>query len=407
MQEIPILPQYNLILVRYDEMWLKSTRVKIRMLHVLMKNMKNMLNRAQIPFTKYQLSKDSSRIFFFFKNEFLDEAIQLFKKIFGIYSFSPTLRTSNNIKNISEKSIEIAEQVIKNNDTFALRVKRSGNHDYTSKDIAIKIGQDIIDHFSRSNISLKVNLTNPDKIIFIEVRDEFSYIFTDVIKTDWGGLPIESNKKIAVMDVGRLNDLLAGFLLMRRGAEIYPFLFDVSDDEKIFSQWLANWKLITGFIPSFKFTLTRIKLSEVLHEMMNLIEEKHFCASCRILRMKILSNLFSGKNNEGLKGIKAITDGMTFTKSTPCKDEVDLKTLSLNYLWSGSPIFTPNIGFDLKNLEETCFKISPDLTHIDFCSFKPRAQESSLEELVKILNSPTLDKIVTTCISKVEKINIM
>ncbi|GAJ05261.1 unnamed protein product, partial [marine sediment metagenome] len=35
------------------------------------------------------------------------------------------------------------------------------------------------------------------------------------------------------MDVGRLNDLIAGFLLMRRGSEIYPVLFDITEDKAL------------------------------------------------------------------------------------------------------------------------------------------------------------------------------
>ncbi|MFX1275032.1 MAG: THUMP domain-containing protein [Promethearchaeota archaeon] len=408
MQKISFLPQYNLILVRYNEIWLKSTKVKIRMLKTLMRNMKNMLNRAQIPFLKYQLSKDSTRIFYFFKNEYLAEVVAIFKKVFGIHSFSPALRTSSNIKNISEKAIEVAEQILKNGDTFALRVKRSGTHDYSSKDIARQVGQDIIDHFLNTNIQLKVNLTNPDKKIFIEVRRDFSYIFTDVIESDWGGLPIESNKKIAVMDVGRINDLLAGFLLMRRGSEIYPFLFDISQDDKLYNQWILNWKEITAFTPSFKFSIMRIKLYDILKNIINnKVKKEHVCGTCRVLRLKILSTLLSNSKEGALEGIRALTDGVSLTNSSICYDNIDLDSLSLNYLCSDFPIFTPIIGLDLTVIKEILSKISKNLTQIKYCPFRPKDQEVDVNELSKFLKSSETNRIITTCISKVERINII
>ena len=407
MHEISILPQYNLILIRYHEIWLKSTKVKIRMLNILMKNIKIMLNRAQIPFNKYQLSKDSSRIFYFFKNENLKDALELFKKVFGIHSFSPALRTSNNIKNISEKAIEVAEQVINEGDTFALRVKRSGNHEFSSKDIAVRIGQDIIDFFLESNIQLKVNLTNPDKIIFIEVRDDFSYIFTDIIESDWGGLPIESNKKIAVMDVGRLSDLLAGFLLMKRGAEIYPFFFDLSEEESIFDQWMSNWREVAVFVPNYKFSIIRIKFSNSIREVMTLIEQNHVCALCRVLRLMIISRIISNIKEGFQHGIKGITDGLSLTNSSACNDEIDLQTLSLNHLFSKYPIFTPTIGLDLPNLKNSCNKISKKLINIDYCPFNPQDQDFYIESITEIINSSSLENIISTCISKVERINII
>jgi len=407
MHKISILPQYNLILVRYNEIWLKSTRVKIRMLKILMKNIKTMLNRAKIPFNKYQLSKDSTRIFYFFKNEYLRDALKLFGKVFGIYSFSPALRTSNKINNISEKAIEIAEHVIKEGDTFALRVKRSGNHEFSSKDIAVKVGQDIIDYFLKSNINLRVNLTNPDKIIFIEVRDDFSYIFTDIVDSDWSGLPIESNKKIVVMDVGRLSDLLAGFLLMRRGAEIYPFFFDLSEEETILKQWISNWREIAVFVPNFKFSIIRIKFSNALHEVITKINKNQVCASCRVLRLKVISKILSNSEEGFQYEIKAITDGINLTNSSTCNDEVDLHTLSLNYLCSKYPIFTPIIGLDLSSIKDLCNKISKNLVQINYCPLNPQDQDINIDTFTEILNSPIFDNIISTCITKVERINII
>ena len=236
MKEYLNLNYYNLILIRYNEIWLKSTKIKMRMIKALTNNIKSLLNRKKISFHKYQISNDSTRLLFFFNNEDIDRVIELLHYCFGIHSFSPALRTSNKIKNISERAIEIAEEIIKEGDTFALRVKRSGTHEYSSRDIAVKVGQAIVDHFKKLEINLKVNLSNPDKQIFIEVRDQFSYLFTDIIYSKWGGLPIESNKKIACMDIGRLNDLLAGFIIMRRGCQIYPILFDLTENDDIFQQ---------------------------------------------------------------------------------------------------------------------------------------------------------------------------
>ncbi len=86
------LESYNIIKVNPSpEIWLKSRKVKIRMLKALMNNIKNSLKHAKIPFHKYQLSKDSARIFFFFNSEDIKKASEVIKKAFGVYSFSPVL----------------------------------------------------------------------------------------------------------------------------------------------------------------------------------------------------------------------------------------------------------------------------------------------------------------------------
>ncbi|MGB5911631.1 MAG: THUMP domain-containing protein, partial [Promethearchaeia archaeon] len=172
MENSYILKQYNLILIRYGEIWLKSQKVKIRMLKILINNIRKMLKKRNIPFHKYQLSKDSSRVLFFFKNDDISRALELLKNVFGIYSVSPALRTSNRLDNICERAIEVGRYILKKDDTFAIRVKRSGKHDYTSMDVAKIVGKTILDTFS--NLELKVNLTSPNKVIFVEVRDDFS-----------------------------------------------------------------------------------------------------------------------------------------------------------------------------------------------------------------------------------------
>ncbi|GAG85563.1 unnamed protein product, partial [marine sediment metagenome] len=238
MEKNLILEQYNLILIRYAEIWLKSQKIKIRMLKYLMGNIKNILRRKGIPFNKYQMSKDSSRVFFFFNNKDINSAINVIKNAFGVHSLSPAIRTSNNLKNITERTIELAKDILDRKDTFALRVKRSGKHSYTSMEVAQIVGKAIIDNFP--NHELKVNLTQPKKQIFIEIRGDFTYIFSQIIRSKWGGLPIEPQKKILVMDIGRLNDLIAGFLLMRRGSEIYPILIDLTEDGTGVEDWISN-----------------------------------------------------------------------------------------------------------------------------------------------------------------------
>ena len=98
MEDKLILKQYNLILIRYAEIWLKSQKVKIRMLKYLMNNIKNVLKRKAIPFNKYQMSKDSARVFFFFNNKDINNAINVLINAFGVHSISPAIRTSNKLK---------------------------------------------------------------------------------------------------------------------------------------------------------------------------------------------------------------------------------------------------------------------------------------------------------------------
>jgi len=393
------LKQYNLVLIRYAEIWLKSQKVKIRMLKYLMSNIKNILKWKGIPFNKYQMSKDSSRIFFFFNNKDIPNAIKILKNAFGVHSISPAIRTSHNLKNITERTIEVGNEVLGKNDTFALRVRRSGKHSYTSIEVAQIVGKAIIEEFP--NLNLKVNLTQPKKKIFIEIRGEFTYIFSQIFKSKWGGLPIEPQKKMLVMDIGRLNDLIAGFLLLRRGAEIYPILIYIKEDEGDSEIWLSNWEEVREYIPYKQFQLKIVKINHILKKVASELEDKqYFCGICRLIRFEIVSKILSDPNFHLYEKIRASVDGTSLNCSSFCPDSVDLDTLANNNLIPNLPIFTPTIGFGKKKLNDLSMKISHNLKKINYCPFKPKDQEFDAERLKNLYANLKIDSMIDESIEK-------
>jgi thiamine biosynthesis protein ThiI len=400
-----ILSQFNLILIRYSEIWLKSQKVKIRMLKILMDNIKRMLTREGISFHKYQLSKDSSRIYFFFDNSVIQKAIDVCLRVFGIHSLSPTLRTSSKLSNIIERTLEVAQQVLEKGDSFALSVKRSGKHEFSSLEVAQTVGKAILDQFPELN--LKVNLSHPNKTIFIEVREDFSYIFLDVILNYWGGLPIEYNKKVMVMDIGRLNDLLAGFLLLRRGFEIYPILFDNSDNDEYTKVWKQNWQEVTRYVPNNNIKLKRINLFEILSKLKpSLSESKYMCALCRLIRREIIEKYLTTANESYISKIRAITDGTTLNNMTVCPDSVDMESLSLGNFLSKYPVFTSLIGLDKKVINDFLFQISSNLKKFDYCAFKPINQDFNLEMVEELYQNLDIKELVEKSLTTIEDIKL-
>ncbi|MFX1288576.1 MAG: THUMP domain-containing protein, partial [Promethearchaeota archaeon] len=352
-----------------------------------------------IRFNKYQISKDSSRIFFFFNNEDIPNAIKVLRNAFGVHSISPAIRTSNKLKNITERAIDIARDVLERNDSFAVRVKRSGSHNYTSMEVAQIVGKSIIDSFP--NYNLKVNLTQPIKQIFIEVRGEFTYIFSQVIKSKWGGLPIEPQKKMLVMDIGRLNDLLAGFLLLRRGSEIYPILIDIKKNKDENEIWLSNWKEVGEYIPYSRFRLTKIDIYDILQKInLDSSDMQYFCGICRLIRFEILSKILVNLKFHFHNKVRACVDGTSLNSSSLCPDSIDLETLAINNLISKIPIFTPIIGFGEARKNDFMLKISKNLRNVNYCPFKPENQEFDSKKIKNIYDNLKIDKLLDESIEK-------
>ncbi len=195
----------QLIIVRYSEIGLKGKATRKIFVNKLIENIKKALNLEGIDFS---ISKTWSRIYISTKE--IKKTSKVLEKIFGIYSFSPAFKTESNLKSISKLAISLARENLDENTSFAIRATRSGKHNFSSQDVAIKTGEKIV-----NNTTSKVNLTIPDLELFIDIREKFTYIFTEK-KPGIGGLPYNTQGKVLTL----FNDdksLLASWFLIRRG----------------------------------------------------------------------------------------------------------------------------------------------------------------------------------------------
>ena len=397
---------FNLILIRYGEIWLKSKKIKSRMLKTLTKNIIFSLKKNKIPFHKYQYTQDFARILFFLKNEDINKAIGVLKKkVFGIHSISPAIRTSSILKNIINRTLEIGKDILDQNDSFAIRARRSGKHPFTSQDVAEQCGYAVLSCFK--DLNLNVNLSNPKKKIFIEVRDNFTYIFTRIIKTDWGGLPIEPGKHIINMDIGRPTDSLAAFLLMKRGCNIHPIIFNLFENKKNLDSILSNWKIIGTYYNDKNLDLNIINFNPILKKIHNEISEKKYvCALCNLIRLKIISNLLKSSHFKGKIKIRGLTTGINLTNIDCCPNAVDLDILAYSNEFLDLPVFTSCIGLEIKEIIDMLNKISPYLKGKKYCPYCPKNQEFNYQLVYDLYESMNLEKYIKKELFEVKNLNI-
>ena len=217
---------FDLIIVRYAEIGLKSESVRRRFERQLIENIRYALNREGIVAT---IQTKRGRIFLITRQ--IERALEVLKKIFGVASVSPSAETSSTMKSIIKKSLEMMAEIPKDGKTFAVRVRRTGNHDFTSQDVAVEVGREI-----KEKYNLKVNLEKPDIELFVEVRDEKSYLFFEKIKGP-GGLPAGTQGKILSLIRNR-NDILALWYMLRRGCSARLL---VENEETTLNKFVREW----------------------------------------------------------------------------------------------------------------------------------------------------------------------
>ncbi len=201
--------EYDVIIARYGELGIKSPRVRKRFEKKLVKNIKESF--------QCEVRVSQGRIFIF--PEDYDDALVKLSNIFGIVSFSPAVTTVTD-KTVLENVIDDyvnklkLENLISKDLSFAIRCRRVGKHDFTSQELGAWAGGVVI-----RNVNAQVNLSNPDLEIFLEVRDDDTFVYHKKIKGQ-AGLPLGTQGRLIVLLSGGIDSPVAAYMMMKRGCQV-------------------------------------------------------------------------------------------------------------------------------------------------------------------------------------------
>lgn len=206
---------YNLILVRYGEIGVKSPKIRVRFEKRLVKNIKATFN--------CKVERNQGRIYIHPKN--FNEGLEKLNHVFGVVSYSPAVSTKTTYEDIEKTLVKYVKDLIEENlidetTKFAIKCRRVGNHDFTSQEMASYCGKVV-----RDVVSAPVDLSNPELTIFVEVREEDTYIFHEKIKGP-GGLPLGTQGKVVALISSGIDSPVAAYLMMKRGCEVIALHFN-------------------------------------------------------------------------------------------------------------------------------------------------------------------------------------
>jgi len=200
-----------LFLIRYGELGLKSKPVRCRFESALIKNITGRFVQLG---KECRVESDWGRIMLWCDEPGVAEKI--LDKTFGVVSFSRAVECEANKEKICELAAEESKTLFKKNMSFAVRARRTGNHDYTSMELAKDAGSAIF--IANEHLEPKVNLTKPDLEIFIEVRQNRAFVFSKKIPGP-GGMPVGTQGK-TVGPLENDRDMAACWLMLKRGCRV-------------------------------------------------------------------------------------------------------------------------------------------------------------------------------------------
>jgi thiamine biosynthesis protein ThiI len=221
---------YDTVIVRYGEIFLKSDYVRKRFEDLLVKNMEGKMRKEKIA---YRIYRKRHRIYV--KTQETDAVCAILENTFGVVSVSPAKEISSGKEEVLSACLELARDVIKPNETFAVRVQRAGSHEYGSRDIEAEAGSLIL-----GALSAKVDLENPEKTIYAEIRDEVAYVYGQK-KDCLGGLPYGSQGTLVSLLSTGIDSPVSSWMMMRRGCKMIFLHFGKPEDIKYIVDRLASY----------------------------------------------------------------------------------------------------------------------------------------------------------------------
>lgn len=201
----------TIVLVRYCEIGLKSTPVRRRFESILKDNMLTMLAADGIEaFITFADAR------YYIETEDVEGCVKSVKKVFGIGSLSIAEVCSSDMQDICDTAAEYSVGRISEGESFAVKARREGSQPYTSMDVGREAGSAIF--LRNEDKGIKVDLKEPDKTFYVEVRNNKAYVFDEYIPCP-GGLPLGSQGRVIAESDDRRGTVSA-WMMMKRGCRV-------------------------------------------------------------------------------------------------------------------------------------------------------------------------------------------
>ncbi len=381
---------YDLIIARYGEIGLKSPKIRSRFERKLVKNIKATF--------ECDVERNQGRIYIHPKD--FDEGTEKLNRVFGVVSYSPATSTHSTYEEI-DKTLSgyveelMAENILDENTKFAIKCRRVGKHDFTSQEMAAHCGGVV-----RKIVLAPVDLTNPDLTIYVEVREDDTYIYHEKIKGP-GGLPLGTQGKVVVLLSSGIDSPVAAYMMMKRGCEVVAL--NCNNDPFTTPKALENFNLLVDQLNKYAKGVPIQKrvldYGEYLQVAKDKAPEKMTCVLCKSGMYRIAEKLARKI------GADAIVDGSSV-------GQVASQTLS-NILATrygvDMPILSPLIGLDKEEITAIAKEIGTfPISEIDDggCSAVPKYPETraDLERVKEACNAMNQDVEIEKAFENIRKL---
>ncbi|WP_333603689.1 tRNA uracil 4-sulfurtransferase ThiI [Lactobacillus acetotolerans] len=232
--------KYTEVMVRYGEL---STKGKNR--KDFIGRLAGNVTKVLRDFPQVKIYPRHDRMHIVLNGAPFEEIDKRLKKVFGIQTYSPTIKVPKTLADIEKISLEMMQETFKDGMTFKVNTKRSDHQfKYDTNQLNSMVGDYLFDHMD----NLKAEMKHPDMVLRIEVRQDAIYISNQLLH-GVGGMPEGTGGKAVMMLSGGIDSPVASYLALKRGVDIemVHFFSPPYTTEKA----LAKAKELTGILANY------------------------------------------------------------------------------------------------------------------------------------------------------------
>jgi len=184
----------------------------------------------------------------------LDDVMPALGRVFGVVSFSPVLRVPVELDQIVAAAVTEASRHDAGS-AFKVDARRAlKSFPHTSLELNRIVGAAVQEHFP----GLRVDLGHPGFTLYVEVRPEGAFVYSQVVPGP-GGLPVGASGHGLLLISGGIDSPVAGWLAMKRGVRLagvhfhsYPYTSPKAQDKvvdlfRVLARWGGPLDLYMGY----------------------------------------------------------------------------------------------------------------------------------------------------------------
>lgn len=140
----------------------------------------------------------------------------------GVVNFAEMQSSSfTDLHNIYEQVLEVYAPQLEHK-SFCVRVRRAGQHDFTSIEVERYIGGGL----NQQVATAKVQLKKPDVVVNLEVRKD-QLIMVRKLHAGMGGFPLPSQSDVLSLISGGYDSAVSSYLMIRKGLRTHYLFFNL------------------------------------------------------------------------------------------------------------------------------------------------------------------------------------